>query len=435
MQVRRMGSNVAWRRPRRDEEGFTLVELIVAMALCGFLLSALASVMYSSVGALGVQKARTRANYLASVGIEDLQRLSYNGLGLCAAPSGSPPPDMGDTVILPNCASATKFGPCEAASPPAAAVPDEEYTCVERNITYTVRRFIAYGDVAHTEKRMAVQTEWVDKGGRHEVSQQSSLRVPSQNSLVGLVRPEVDPGATSVAPTSTGLTAAGTNDTALVFTAKTSGLDPSKGDTVVAVLETLSDAGRQQQSVPLASTSATTWAGELPVGTARLGIGTQYVVFTATRQSDGKVDSHVETPAFTVSGVGTAPTAVMTQQPPSTVDIDAEGDLVTDPVSVAVTTQDVAPAGEVTMVFETQTGAVSVAMSPETVTGTCSGISGETCVVRWRVNLTPANGFHFLPSPPARSFYIVARQTLTGTGTGIDIGATVAVQTTAVTYA
>ena len=72
----------------RDEEGFTLIEMVIALAIGAVAFTALAAVLMVSLKAVAVQKTRTRANEIATQGIEDLQRFDYDHLGLCAAPPG-----------------------------------------------------------------------------------------------------------------------------------------------------------------------------------------------------------------------------------------------------------------------------------------------------------------------------------------------------------
>ncbi|HVF75062.1 MAG TPA: prepilin-type N-terminal cleavage/methylation domain-containing protein [Acidimicrobiales bacterium] len=181
-------------RFRRDEAapeaGFTLIEVVVALSVMAVVAVALAGVLESGLRALAASKARSQGNEIATQGIEDLQRFSFNNLGLCAAPTGTAPTGLDNTVFLSNCptppAAVPYVEPCSGAT---GTVPDEEYACVRNNVTYTVKRYVAWSDSAQTTKRLAVFVEWDDLTGRHQVSQQSSLRAPDQAAITGLAPP------------------------------------------------------------------------------------------------------------------------------------------------------------------------------------------------------------------------------------------------------
>jgi type II secretory pathway pseudopilin PulG len=230
-----------------DSDGFTIIELVVALGLGMFMFSALASMLLGATKIVSIQKSRTQANDLATIGIEDLQRLNYDAMGLCTAPPGPTPSDMTDTVLLPNCSSPTKYGPCAAGAAPAGAVPDESYTCTLRNIAYEIRRFVAYGDISHSVKRLAVVVEWDDRGGRHQVSQQSSLRIPSRAALIGAAPPSFNAAGTTVSGPVT-LNAGGRNSSSISLNAQVSGLaagaSSTTGDSVIAVFQTVGPGGR-----------------------------------------------------------------------------------------------------------------------------------------------------------------------------------------------
>src|SRR2546427_784597 len=87
------------------ERGFTLIEMVVAIAIGAVAFTALAGVLGASLQTLAGQKSRTRANEIATEGIEDLQRFDYDHVGLCAPPGGTAPSGLSDTVSLANCSS------------------------------------------------------------------------------------------------------------------------------------------------------------------------------------------------------------------------------------------------------------------------------------------------------------------------------------------
>lgn len=177
---------------RRDasgasEGGFTLVEMVIAISVLAAVVLAVSTVFDSGLRALAAAKARARANELATQGIEDLQRFSFNNLGLCAPPTGTPPAGLETNVDL-NCGSSPTFQyPCNTTT--VGVNPAAEYTCADNNITYTVKRYVAWVDALKTTKRLAVFVEWTDLAGNHQVSQQSSLRAPDQSAITGLAPP------------------------------------------------------------------------------------------------------------------------------------------------------------------------------------------------------------------------------------------------------
>lgn len=181
------------RRERGDarEGGFTLVEMVVTVTVIAVVFTAAAVMLDSGLRALAAAKARARGNDVATQGIEDLQRFGFNSLGLCGAPSGTAPAGLSDTVVLANCpAPPTPVPYEEPCNGVVGTVPKAEYTCIRNNVTYTVKRYVAWVDTLRTTKRLAVFVEWDDLVGRHQVSQQSSLRAPDQSAITGLAPPK-----------------------------------------------------------------------------------------------------------------------------------------------------------------------------------------------------------------------------------------------------
>jgi prepilin-type N-terminal cleavage/methylation domain-containing protein len=192
---------------RRDDaaardDGFTLVEMVVTVSLIAVLFVAVAMILDSSLRALSASKARARGNDIATQAIEDLQRFPFNSLGLCAPPAGTPPAGLDNWVKLPSCPAAGDPLFEEPCNDPGGNIPVAQYTCRRNNLDYTVKRYVAWVDALQTTKRLAVYVEWDDLVGRHQVSQQSSLRAPDQAAIVGLDPPKFSnspaPSATAV---------------------------------------------------------------------------------------------------------------------------------------------------------------------------------------------------------------------------------------------
>lgn len=182
--------------PAAREDGFTLVEMVVTVTVIAVLFLAVAVMLDSSLRALGAAKARARANDVATQGIEDLQRYSFNNLALCHEPTGTTPAGLESWVTLPVCPTPDPAASEEHASyedpcnDPAGSIPRREYSCRRNNVDYSVKRYIAWVDAVRTTKRLAVFVEWTDSVGRHQVSQQSSLRAPDQSAITGLAPPK-----------------------------------------------------------------------------------------------------------------------------------------------------------------------------------------------------------------------------------------------------
>ena len=82
---------------RAPEDGFTLIEVVIAIGLSTMVFLALAMAMAGGFKAVAVAKSRTRADELATAATEDLQRFDYDHLGLCPS-SGSGVTDSGTSA-------------------------------------------------------------------------------------------------------------------------------------------------------------------------------------------------------------------------------------------------------------------------------------------------------------------------------------------------
>src|SRR5436190_18903557 len=151
------------RKNAAREDGFTLIEMTIAIGLSAVVFTGLAFSLGSSLRTMQLQKSRTLANEVATQGIEDLQRLPYSSLGLCGAPTrpdNLPAPTGFSSVIALNCTNASVEEPCTPTTftpaLTATPVPRESYTCTRSRIPFTVSRYVAWGDAAQTGKRLAV---------------------------------------------------------------------------------------------------------------------------------------------------------------------------------------------------------------------------------------------------------------------------------------
>ena len=418
-------------RRRSEESGFTVVEIVVALGITAIAFTALAALLLTSLKALAIQKARTQGNEIATQGIEDLQRLRYNNLGLCGTPSAPVPADLGDTVMLPNCSGAVRYAPC-GGTPVEGAVPAEEYTCTRVGIAFKVRRFVAYGDIAHTQKRLAVFVKWTDSVGDHEVSQQSSLRIPNRSAVIGVAPPSIQALSSTINPSTVTLGSGDVTSSDILVTARTDGLEaPPAGDAVVVAYPVLQGGQPVQLTTPLTTSDGTNWSAVIPTGTA-LARGDQYVTLTAIRRKDGKVGSLViqdtlnTVPNSEPTRAQITDACVVTISPPAcdpspaSIKIDGSGALKspTTSFSVAVRTMNVSPQDSMQMIFNTQTGAVTIALEPDTFLGGACDLS--TCTTTWRATVDQGAGYLFIPGPQRLFFNAVQ-----GKGPNpVDIGTT-----------
>jgi prepilin-type N-terminal cleavage/methylation domain-containing protein len=76
------------KRRNRDDEGFTIVEVMVAMSVFAILATAFASTLSGSLRSLSLSRQRTTAEQLASSQVEEMRRVEYDDLGTVG---GNPP--------------------------------------------------------------------------------------------------------------------------------------------------------------------------------------------------------------------------------------------------------------------------------------------------------------------------------------------------------
>lgn len=407
--------------------------MIVTVALAGIILLALAGALAGALRSLAVQKARTQGNEVATLGIESLQNVAYNALGVCAPAAGAPS-DMSDAappgsscsgVTNPTTWEGSNPGwgahPCRTSAPTSGAdFIRSSYTCSRNNITYNVRRYVAWGDNAQTAKRLAVFVDWRDAGGVHQVSQQSSLRAPGAQDIAGLPTPTFTQVSVSGVPAPTTppdvmLNAAGNPNAQIAVSAQLSGLTSATDDKVFVTYNVL-DASNAPDTVStfLTSANGTTWSGNIPT-THRFGSGSQYFFFSTIRAADGKGNAAI---SALVTFVGTTP-----PPPPGVPTIDAwtatssagggdvkitsAGALVPTKINLTATTSASSAADTVQVVFETRSGATTAAMRN-------TGCTGSTCT--WVGEVPQEAGYSFATGTKKFYFTIAQRFTVPGTG-------------------
>lgn len=388
----------------RDEAGFTLLELTIALGLAALVFSALAQTMFASLRTLSVQKTRNQGNEVAAQAIEDLQRFGYANLGLCAAAPART--GFSNTSLLPNCpAGATPtYGtdPCSGAVG-QVQVPKPVYDCTRGATTYTVNRYVVWTDASRTAKRLAVFVTWRDQVGVHEVAQQSSVRAPGVANVIGLSAPVLTNA--SVTPTIARIVD-GVLQEAVLFSVSASGLVAS--DRVVAGFNAVDASGvTQPTSVALTSTNGSAWTGSIPAGSStKFAVGSQFFTISALRAADSKATAIVTPsaskfcpPTDVSCESATLPTFSGLPTVPSSVGIDAAGALKQD-VTVSIATKNVASNDNVSVAVVTASGLLSVLLQAQ------PGCTFEACT--WRGTILRSAGYSFLPGK--QPFFFTAEQ-------------------------
>jgi prepilin-type N-terminal cleavage/methylation domain-containing protein len=410
--------------PARGDEGFTLVELVIAIAITAFLFTAVALSLGGALRAVAVQKARTQANEIATQGIEDLQRYPYGSLLLCGAPVGAPPEtELSDSVVLPTGATgcsgtaavkaATGDDPCNGSA--SKGFPKATYLCPRLSLKYNVKRYIAWDDFKVT-KRMAVYVEWDDAAGKHQVSQQSSLKAPVTGDIIGIS----PPGFSSVAvtnPTSRSNTINPSGQLTsgdISLQAVTTGLSNTAADRAFVSFQVLDGVDVATKTIALGSPVATgtagelRWTGTIPSGAASpiFPTGSQYFTFTAVRDSDGKTGSAIDSASstFTCSGAGCpvpASSPAFTSNPmvqtQSVVNLALDGALAANWTVTAETTN-VLPTDAVSVYFLTRSGSAALALEVD---------SSQPCTTsscKWKLVLGPTSPYAFAPGTRTIAF-------------------------------
>lgn len=368
---------------REDEAGFTLVEMMIALFIGAFAFTALAAYLAGGLKVLSTQKTRTQANELATEGIEDLQRLDDEYIGFCTAPS-SPPSGFTDAVVLPHCPSNTVVhDPCTAPAAPAAPAnlaPDDEYTCRRVNVTYTVKRYIAWATADRTDKKISVRVSWTNDGRSHEVVQETTrATVPSPSVTAGFINNTLTTATITLA--GNGLPAPGLS---VDLKATTTGLTAADNVRATFTYKAASNVP-QTISVSLTSTDGATWTGS--IGSFQFPLGRQYVFFTAVRLSDKKDGSGGVVQLETVCTAspcppgpsGTSPVGVSAPSVnPTSPDADSAGAMVSSSITIKATTTNTTTSGNtasVTALVPTVGGgakSVALALDNPTCLTTCN---------------------------------------------------------------
>lgn len=402
------------------------------MGLAAFVFAALASALGHSLKVLAVSKARAQGNEVATQGIEDLQRLGYSALGVCQ-PAPAPPVGLSDVATPLNCPNPVPAGygedPCNAATS-GAGVPKATYACTRVNVTYDVRRYVAWGDPARRSKRMAVFVTWTDSVGFHEVSQQSSLRAPGQADVFGLDPPQFA-GPVTVTSNLTVIDAGGTLPSGRTVQLHADTLNLTTADQVLAIFNTL-DADNNQitSSKFLTSADGNNWNATISSADGfRFATGTMFFGFSAVRADDGKANSAFPSdtnrfcaPPDESCSLSQYPefSSVPEAQPSSDgphIGVDAAGTILPDRIELTASTRNTAPSDRVTVSFQTTAGAVTVLLA------STSPSCDPTTTCTWSGSVSKGSGYSF-PVGTSRFYFAVTQVRPDAKGVIVPGGAT-----------
>lgn len=182
-------------RPEPRTDGFTLVEMVVAITLLAVIILSVASVFGAAAKMTGTTGNRNRAEAIASRENDALKTVPYSRLGFNSSQPGF----------------VTTF---EGATPNTVVVPDPAKTPTASEtfgaITFNIRRHIVWEDASSGEsqayKRTAILASWTDNAGAHEVRQNSVIYPPGSGAYVApggsIPAPTAPPSGAPDAPTS-----------------------------------------------------------------------------------------------------------------------------------------------------------------------------------------------------------------------------------------
>jgi prepilin-type N-terminal cleavage/methylation domain-containing protein len=287
----------------RNEEGFTLIELTVAMALLAMVMLGFAGAVYGGMGAWAASRQRSAFVEIANAEMETLRALPYDVVGVntstdtdwsTAYPSGQR--DGRDYVDVTAVDTSNK-APESVTSVSGATV---------RGIVvpYTVRRWVTWTDLAggstHKIKRLELRVEWSESNEASRSLTLTSVLYPGGKGSAGVNN---DPTANFTVSPGTSVSAGAS----VSFDASTSS-DPD-GDALTYAWN-FGD-GTTVSAGAIATTTHTfaaagTYTVVLTITDARSGTGTKSTTMTvAAATNSAPVASFTHTPVL-----GTAPLSV-----------------------------------------------------------------------------------------------------------------------------
>lgn len=261
------------RRRLDGDDGFSLIEMLVAFVILGVAMSGSASFFMSAMLSLHHAESRTKATALANEELESLQALPWDDVGFYSDDDfGAPVPD-GTVLVGPQ-------------RPTAARAPLPQETLEARGgVVFTVRRSLLW--IQHTQtpkendyKRLHVSVDWTDG------NQQRTMSVESQRSPTAEEQPASDftLSLLAVTPQFVHINGDGTLDAAVNPTLDLTALTSAKADFVGVRYVQRGDTTITER--PLGSSDYLNWSAAVTdVHGDRFPNGDALFTFTATRAS------------------------------------------------------------------------------------------------------------------------------------------------------
>src|SRR3954469_6851687 len=171
---------------KTSEDGFTIVELVVAIVVLAVVMAPLAQVFWSAMRTAGVASHRTDGSSIASREIEGMRAVPYAQVGFYSDQPGVTSTFEGyTTVSLGATSPATGLTPqIQPQTPDPSAgssfAPDPNPAnadaIVQGNVNFAVQRYVVWFDAQDASstyvkayKRLTVLVSWSDQAGAHHV--------------------------------------------------------------------------------------------------------------------------------------------------------------------------------------------------------------------------------------------------------------------------
>lgn len=191
-----MGLISSPRRLRDAEDGFSLVEGLVAMALITLILTALLHTQISTLRTVHDSRLVDQATALGNEALEDARNYTYDDLVMLNSDLVGDPYVVAGTKVDPDGTGALAAEPVVRASAGAPFTP-HVITRTLQGVTFTIRKYLTWVDTASQGgseqhlKRVVVIVDW-QTGGDDETFRTSAMVARSRSGL-GTTRFEVSP--------------------------------------------------------------------------------------------------------------------------------------------------------------------------------------------------------------------------------------------------